>query len=349
MRPDLKHVLQFGSFTAGLTSLAVLLASNMNGSGLPWSPRYLIKAEFASADILLKDQDVRISGVHAGKVSDVSPTQDGHVIVTMVLDRKYAPVHSDGAARVRPFTLIGDKYVDIDPGSSAAPGLPSGATLPIGHTSIPVELEQILAILDTDTRTKVDALLTQGGTALAGRGETVNQLLQRLPQLERSLTATLLVTDSRVQTIDHLLGSADGLLTSLAQNQNHILNAVNSSDRLLGALADDRDVITQTVAAADQSLTTLSHALAGEGADGRALVAEAPALLDELRHFLQLGDADVVGVSPETAQIRGLLSQLRSSFSARDSLGYYIRGLTRDDCATTVAGGTPPCSFPSGH
>jgi hypothetical protein len=54
-------------------------------------------------------------------------------------------------------------------------------------------------------------------------------------------------------------------------------------------------------------------------------------------------------VTPEATQLRGLLSQLRSSFSARDSLGYYIRAIGRDDCATTVAGSLPPCSFPSGH
>ena len=61
------------------------------------------------------------------------------------------------------------------------------------------------------------------------------------------------------------------------------------------------------------------------------------------------GDTDVLGVTPEAAQMRGLLAQLRSSFSARDSLGYYIRAVARDDCATTVAGSMPPCSFPSGH
>jgi phospholipid/cholesterol/gamma-HCH transport system substrate-binding protein len=348
MRPELKHVLQFGGFTAGLTGLAMFLASNMNSSGLPWSPRYVVKAEFSSADILLKDQDVRISGVQAGKVTEVDPI-NGHVVVTMVIDKKYAPIHSDGSARVRPFTLIGDKYVDIDPGSAAAPGLPDGATIPIGHTTIPVELEQVLAVLDTDTRTKMNQLLTQGGAALAGRGETVNQLLQRLPQLERSLTATLLVTDAKVQTIDHLLSSADGLLTSLAQHQARIESAVNSSDQLLAALAGDRDVITQTITTADQSLATLARAIAGEGSDGKALVANAPALLDELQRFMHTGDADVLGVTPEAAQLRGLLAQLRSSFSARDSLGYYIRAIGRDDCATTVAGSLPPCSFPSGH
>jgi phospholipid/cholesterol/gamma-HCH transport system substrate-binding protein len=349
MRPELRHVIQFGGFTAGLTGLAMFLASNMNSSGLPWSPRYVVKAEFTNADILLKDQDVRISGVQAGKVTEVDPTGNGHVLVTMVIDKKYAPIHSDGSARVRPFTLIGDKYVDIDPGSAAAPALPDGATIPIGQTSIPVELEQVLSILDTDTRTRMTQLLTQGGASLAGRGETVNQLLAQLPQLERSLTATLLVTDSRVQTIDHLLGSADSLLTSLAQSQARIESAVNSSDQLLGALAGDRDVITQTVNTADQSLATIARAIAGEGADGRALVANAPGLLAELQHFMGTGDADVVGVSPEAAQMRGLLAQLRSTFSARDSLGYYIRAIVRDDCATTVAGRMPPCSFPSGH
>ncbi len=349
MRPDLKHVLQFGGFTAGLTGLAMFLASNMNSSGLPWSPRYLVKAEFSNADLLLKDQDVRISGVQAGKVTEVDPANGGHVVVTMVIDKKYAPIHADGSARVRPFTLIGDKYVDIDPGSAAAPGLPDGATIPIGHTTVPVELEQVLRILDTDTRTKMNQLLTQGGAALAGRGETLNQLLQRLPQLERSLTATLLVTDAKVQTIDHLLSGADSLLTSLAQRQARIESAVNSSDQLLAALAGDRDVITQTITTADQSLATLARAIAGEGADGRALVANAPALLDEMRGFLHTADTDTVGVSPQAAQLRGLLAQLRSSFSARDSLGYYIRAFGRDDCATTVAGSLPPCSFPRGH
>jgi phospholipid/cholesterol/gamma-HCH transport system substrate-binding protein len=350
MRPELRHVLQFGGFTVGLTGLAVLLASNMNASGLPWAGRYQVKAEFTDADLLLKDQDVRISGIQAGKVSDVAPTGDGHVIVSMVIDRRYAPIHTDGSARVRPFTLIGDKYVDIDPGSSAAPGLPDGATIPVGRTSVPVELEQVLALLDADTRTQVDHLLTQGGAALAGRGETVSRLLQRLPELERSLTATLLVADSRVQTIDHLLGSADTLLTSLAQRQARIRAAVDSAAGLLGALAGDRDMITQTVTSADRSLTALARALAGEGADGRALVAGAPALLDELQRFLRLADADVTGVAPETPQLRTLLAQLRSGFSARDSVGgYYVRALARDDCATTVAGPLPPCSLPSGH
>ncbi|MGH7748105.1 MAG: hypothetical protein ACREQ5_25605, partial [Candidatus Dormibacteria bacterium] len=175
------------------------------------------------------------------------------------------------------------------------------------------------------------------------------QVLQRLPDLERSLTATLLVTDSKVQTVDHLLSSADTLLTSLAQHQARIESAVNSSDQLLAALAGDRDVITQTVTTADQSLATLARAIAGEGADGRALVDNAPALLEELQRFMHTGDADVVGVTPEAGQMRALLAQLRSSFSARDSLGYYIRALARDDCATTVMGSLPACSFPSGH
>ena len=97
MRPELKHVVQFGGFTAALTGLAMFLASSMNGSGLPWSPRYEVKAELSNADILLKDQDVRISGVQAGKVTDVSPISGGHVLVTMVIDKKYAPIHADSA------------------------------------------------------------------------------------------------------------------------------------------------------------------------------------------------------------------------------------------------------------
>jgi phospholipid/cholesterol/gamma-HCH transport system substrate-binding protein len=353
MRFDIKHLAQFVTFGVGLTVLALYMATQMNHTGTPFASRYNVRADFKNTDILLNDQDVRIRGIQVGKVTSVDPTRDGHVIVSMVIDSKHAPIHADATARVRPYTLIGDKYVDIDPGSETAPAIPVGGIIPTAHTSVPIEVYQLLNVLDSDARTKIDYLLQEGGSALRDRGPTVNELLQKLPPLERTLTSTLLVLDSRAQTVDHVLASADSLLTSLAQNQTRLDTAVNSSDRLVGALADDRDVITQLVGEADRSLNILATAIAGEGSDARQLVADAPGLLDELQNFLHLADSDIIGVSPETAQIKGLIPQLRSSFSVQDAGGYYLRVYDRYDCSTVVStgGAAPrPCSYPkAGH
>jgi phospholipid/cholesterol/gamma-HCH transport system substrate-binding protein len=349
MRVDGKHLAQFVIFGVALTALAIYLATQMNHSGSPFASRYTVKAEFRNADILLKDEDVRVRGVQVGKVGGVDPAPDGKVIVSMVIDSRER-LHADATARVRPYTLIGDKYVEVDPGTSTAPVIPSGGMIPSAQTSAPVEIYELLNVLDRDTRARVDHLLQEGGAALRGQGPTVNQLLARLPHLETTLTSTLLVLDARAQTVDHLLASADGLLTSLAANQTRLDAAVNASDRVVGALADDRDVITELVAQADRGLTTLATAIGGEGADARALVASAPGLLDELQGFLRVADSDITGVSPESAQVRSLLGQLRSSFSARDANGYYLRVYDRYDCSTVVTtGGTAPrpCSHPT--
>ncbi|HEY2705921.1 MAG TPA: MlaD family protein [Candidatus Dormibacteraeota bacterium] len=349
MRFDIRHLAQFVVFALGLTALALYMAMQMNHTGSLFASRYQVRAEFRNSDMLLNDQDVRIHGVQVGKVTGVDATHDGHVIVSMLIDSKQAPLHADASARVRPYTLIGDKYVDVDPGTESARPIPAGGMIPAARTSVPIEISQLLDIIDADTRTKIDYLLQGGGAALRGRGSTVNDLLARLPQLEKTLASTLLVLDSRSRSIDHLLATSDSLLTSLAQNHTRLDAAVNSSARLAGALADDRDVITQTVVQADRSLNLLATAIAGEGSDARQLVADAPALLDELQRFLHLADADVNGVAPETAQIRGLIPQLRSSFSAQDANGYYLRVYDRYDCSSVVSTGgpgAPPCSLP---
>ena len=349
MRYDRRHLAQFAAFTLALLALAIYLAGQMNHSGSPFASRYTVRAEFRNADVLLKDEDVRIRGVQVGKVGSVDPAPDGNVIVSMVIESRNR-LHADATARVRPYTLIGDKYVEVDPGTSTAPVVPSGGMIPSAQTSVPVEIYELLNVLDTDTRAKLDHLLQEGGAALRGQGPVVNRLLQRLPHLERTLASTLLVLDARAQTVDHLLASADGLLTSLAENQTRLDAAVNASDRVVGALADDRDVITQLVAQADRGLNTLATAIAGEGGDARAIVASAPGLLDELQSFLRVADSDITGVSPESAQIRTLLGQLRSSFSARDANGYYLRVYDRYDCSTvvTTGGAAPrPCSHPN--
>jgi phospholipid/cholesterol/gamma-HCH transport system substrate-binding protein len=349
MRFDRRHLAQYAVFTAALVGLAIYLATQMNHSGSPFASRYTVRAEFRNADVLLKDEDVRLRGVQIGKVGSVDPAPDGNVVVSMLIDSADR-LHADATARVRPYTLIGDKYVEVDPGTATAPVIPSGGMIPSAQTSVPVEIYELLNVLDKSTRAKVDFLLQEGGAALRGQGTTVNQLLTRLPHVERTLASTLLVLDARAQTVDHLLASADGLLTSLAASQTRLDAAVNASDRVVGALADDRDVITQLVAQADRGLNTLATAIAGEGDDARAMVASAPGLLDELQSFLQVADGDVRGVSPESAQIRGLLGQLRSSFSAQDANGYYLRVYDRYDCstvATTSAAAPHPCSYPN--
>src|SRR5947209_2081677 len=88
---------------------------------------YRLVVPLDSADGLYPGSDVLIAGAKAGSVQDITLDRN-QTLVTIALDDVYAPVHSDAGVTVRPKSLLGEKYVALDPGSSGLPS--SGARLP---------------------------------------------------------------------------------------------------------------------------------------------------------------------------------------------------------------------------
>ena len=69
--------------------------------------------------------------------------------------------------KIRPrIFLEGNWFVELQPGSPSAPTLSSGATIPITQTSDPVQLDQVLDALNTDTRANLQNFLAGYGDAL---------------------------------------------------------------------------------------------------------------------------------------------------------------------------------------
>ena len=63
------------------------------------------------------------------------------------------PIHADATADIRPrLFLEGNFYVDLHPGTPAAPVLSTGGTLPASQTTGPVQLDRVLSTLNSNTR-----------------------------------------------------------------------------------------------------------------------------------------------------------------------------------------------------
>jgi ABC-type transporter Mla subunit MlaD len=63
------------------------------------------------------------------------------------------PIHRDATMKLRPrLFLEGSFFVDVRPGTTSAPELKNGETIPLSQTAIPVQLDQVLAAFDADTR-----------------------------------------------------------------------------------------------------------------------------------------------------------------------------------------------------
>src|SRR3954447_1724163 len=82
-----------------------------------------VTAVFDSVAGLDNKSSVRVAGVRVGKVKDVRLRPDGKAEVELEVD-KDVQLHGNAFARVANLGLLGEKYVEIVPGTPNAPVIP---------------------------------------------------------------------------------------------------------------------------------------------------------------------------------------------------------------------------------
>jgi phospholipid/cholesterol/gamma-HCH transport system substrate-binding protein len=133
---------------------------------IPFKHGFRLKAVFATAVNIQPSSPVRIAGVNVGKVTSIQREgSDG--LVSMEIEPKGLPLHTDATLKIRPrLFLEGNWFVDLKPGSPSAPTISSGHTIPITQTSDPVQLDQVLDALNSDTRANLQDFLQGYGDGL---------------------------------------------------------------------------------------------------------------------------------------------------------------------------------------
>jgi ABC-type transporter Mla subunit MlaD len=160
-------------FVIGLACLAVLLPLLYLGATLhvPFTHGFRLAAVFESANSLRQGSPVRIAGVNVGKVVRVEPEGDAAAArVVMEIDDQGLPIHADATAKIRPrIFLEGNFFVDLRPGTPGAPVLHDGDTLRISQTAAPVQLDEVLTALQSDTRQDLKDVLAAVAAAWTRR------------------------------------------------------------------------------------------------------------------------------------------------------------------------------------
>src|SRR5262249_39670753 len=127
------------------------LAFNI-GQPAPLAHNYTLSAYFDDADGIPSNADVRVAGLQVGKVTNVSrdTSHPGKTRVDMDITDAAARPHSNATAKIRPKTLLGEKYVDLNPGTADHDLMPGGAALL--STSTTVENDTVFNAFDAQTR-----------------------------------------------------------------------------------------------------------------------------------------------------------------------------------------------------
>jgi virulence factor Mce-like protein len=154
----------------GLIALVIILIATFLGftKDIPFTTPYQVKATFESANSIRVGSPVRIAGVNVGKVAKVEASEDSNTsVVTLSLQKQALPIHEDATAKIRPrIFLEGNFFVDLRPGTASAPELEDGGVIKVTHTASPVQLDEVLTSLQSDTRQDLKDVLDGLAVAL---------------------------------------------------------------------------------------------------------------------------------------------------------------------------------------
>jgi phospholipid/cholesterol/gamma-HCH transport system substrate-binding protein len=209
---------------------------------------FYVNAKFDTAAGVLPGQGnaVTIAGVKVGEIAG-EKVQDGQAVLKLRLDSKYGHVHRDATLLLRPKTALKDMVAEMDPGTKG-PELKDGSTLGVSSTEPDVNLDEILAGLDGDTRAALVSLLQNGGAALDGQGgKELAATFKRFEPLSRDAAkANKLVAQRRVK-LRTLMGNLSLLAQELGDRDRELGEFVDSSAAVFRHFDNQNQALGETL------------------------------------------------------------------------------------------------------
>jgi phospholipid/cholesterol/gamma-HCH transport system substrate-binding protein len=231
---------------------------------VPFTHKFTIKAVVHNSNLLVPGSPVRIGGVDIGKVSSAGRYRDSNLsLLTMQIDDTSRPIHADATIRIRPrLFLEGNFYVQLAPGTPEAPVLGDGGTIPVEHTSGPVQIDQFLGSLQADTRRRLQQFLQGFGQALDSAPTAADNARQ--DPAVRGLTGAQAINktfDTSVQSLrdsaivsDAFTGPTRRELSQTISGFAHASAGLARADGQLTAFISEFDQGLQALAAQEQGL-----------------------------------------------------------------------------------------------
>jgi phospholipid/cholesterol/gamma-HCH transport system substrate-binding protein len=201
------------------------------GGSVPLRPHpYQFKVSIPQASSLALQSDVRTSGISVGRVVGKKEDPKGNrVVATIELKHDFAPIRRDAHAMLRQKSLLGEAYVELTPGSSSAPKLQEGATLPARQVRPNVTFDQILEALDPQTRQFFRIWQQQLARGVSGHGEDLNGFFGNLPQFTGSGADLFAQLDAERRPLGQLVRGTGQVFSALSRDNGRLRDLVTNS------------------------------------------------------------------------------------------------------------------------
>ena len=332
------------TFTAGLIGLiglAIFTYLGFTKFANPFASQYTVHAIFSNANGLRPDSLVRIAGINVGKVASVGPDTSckgqracDAADVTMTIDDNGLPLHKDATFAIRPrIFLEGNFFVDLHPGTPSAPVAPNGFTFPIQNGVEPVQFDQLLTSLQSDTRKNLQILLDQYGTAVKQSGSSYNASVQYwLPAYKYSSIVSHDLLGLQPHDLSNFIDQGGTVAAALDNNPPNLKGLVTDFNTTAHAFAIQQANLQAAVAQLPKTLAAAIpafNALNGVICSGAQVPQCAPGALPTLANALIPG---VKSTGPMVDASLPFISQLRQLVQPSE-----LQGLAKDLTVTIPA------------
>lgn len=306
-----------------------------------------LEAELGSGQGVMpgQGQTIRVAGMRVGALGEVHLV-DGQAVVKLELDPEYDDlVRADATALLRPRTGLKDMFLELDPGSKKSPLLEEGDAIPVVNTSPDVNSDEVLSVLDDDTRDYLRLLLTGAGGGLERRGGDLREVFRRLGPLHRHLAELNGKLKERRTELARLVHNSGSTFEELAKKDQELSRLVVASEKTFGALAAEDTNISEavsrlptTLAQAEKTLLTVDELgkVAGPAFEAlrpaarqlkptndaiRPFALEAtPIIRDKIRPFVRVARPYIRDLRPAARNLHRASPDLRASFFELDRL-----------------------------
>jgi virulence factor Mce-like protein len=208
--------------------LAVLLATAIvavvaAGAGSASDATGTYKIELDNAFGLVTGADFKVSGVKAGTITSIKLNQQSlRAIVTVdVTQGGFGAFHADAFCQSRPQSLIGEYFIDCQPGTSRV-HLKGGSVIPVTHTSSTVAPDLVNDIMRQPFRERFSIILNELGAAAAGNGQNLNDAIRRASPALRETDRVLAILAKQNRILGDLVANGDTVINDLANNKHNV-------------------------------------------------------------------------------------------------------------------------------
>lgn len=233
----------------GIAVLAMVIVVAFGYSSLPFFPQgKSYEAYFADAGGISPGNDVNISGITVGKVSDVGLAGE-FAKVTFTVDRKIR-LGDQTLVSIRTDTVLGERSLGITPAGGG-----SVTSIPVARTTVPYTLNQALQDLGQNAAAVDQEQLTQA------LGVLTDSFRDATPELRRTLDGVATLSRSinaNDEALGQLLTRAKSVTGILADRAGQVNQLVTDGNQLFAALDERRAALSTLIAGIDDVSEQLS-------------------------------------------------------------------------------------------